>query len=223
MDNFTLKLKKGYEILDYKKIKSDFNNNLTVDSANVKIFFEQWRGNEILEYSFYIKTDIKKADTLLLEQPEFRQIIDGDIFFNKNELSNKKDRITQFIPQKYRLAGYVISMIFLGLFIIMLSMFIFLTPFSYYKINKWRANNESKYNSLIEKVFEDDSEKKDKLISNPDYAPDSFWEKFDGEKFPNVSVQLDMNKIYQPIIAVVIISIINISLIIAFMELIYLF
>jgi hypothetical protein len=221
-DNLTLNLKQGYNVLEYKKIKSDFNSQLKIDSTKVNIFFEQWRENETLEYSFYVKTDISKPDTLLLEQPKFRQIIDGDIVFNQDN-GKKRDRITEVIPQKFRLAGYVVSMIFLTLFIIILTIFLFLTPISFYKVRKWKTENFEKYSIFIEKIFADANTKKNRLLENPIHAPDEIWEKFEGEKFPNVSVQIGMTKLYQPLIAVAVTTIVVISLVIAFLELIYLF
>lgn len=221
-DNLTLNLKQGYNVLDYKKLKSDFNSHLNIDSTKVNIFFEQWRENELLEYSFYVKTDVSIPDTLLLEQPKFRQIIDGDIVFNQNN-GNKREKVTEVIPQKFRLAGYVVSLIFLTLFIIVLTMFLFLTPISFYKVRKWKMENYENYKTLIEDVFQDATSKKDRLLENPSHVTDEIWEKFDGEKFPNVSVQIGMTKLYQPLIAVVILSIIVLSLTITFLELIHLF
>ncbi len=222
-DNLLFELYGGYSILDYKKIKSDFNSNLIVDSTSVKIFFEQWRENEIFEYSFYVKTNLSKPDTIILMQPEYRQIVDGDILFNQFDTNNSKDRITQFIPQKFRLAGYVVSMIFLGLFIVMLTIFTIMTPASYYKISKWKTRNYEKYSDLIKQDFQDNQSKQKLYLKRPKDAPNLIWEKFEGEKYPDVSVELSMNKLHQPILIVLIFTVIDISLIITFMELIYLF
>ena len=220
LDNFTLKLKKGYDILDYKKVKSDFNNRLIVDSTEVKIYFEQWRENEILEYSFYVKTDIVKPDTLLLQQPDFRQIIDGDILFNIKETNKADNKIINVFPQKIRQASYIIVLIFLGLFILALTISIFIIPIGYINIKNWKSKNYIKYTNLVETVFSDDIDKKTRLLKNPKDAPQLLWEKFDGDKYPSIVTEMD--KIYEPIIAFVVVLFFNIVFFIAFMELYYL-
>jgi len=220
LDNFTLKLKEGYDILDYKKIKSDFNNRLIVDSTEVKIYFEQWRENEVLEYSFYVKTDIAKPDTLLLQQPDFRQIIDGDILFNIKETDKSDNKITSVFPQKIRQASYIIVLIFLGLFILALTISIFIIPIGYVNIKNWKSKNYKKYSNLVETVFADDIDKKTRLLENPNDAPQLFWEKFDGDKYPSIVTEMD--KVYEPIIAFILVLFFNIVFFITFMELYYL-
>jgi hypothetical protein len=208
LDNFTLKLKEGYDILDYKKIKSDFNNRIIVDSTEVKIYFEQWRENEVLEYSFYVKTDNAKPDTLLLQQPDFRQIIDGDILFNIKENNKVDNKITSVFPQKIRQASYIIVLIFLGLFILALTVSIFIIPIGYINIKSWKSKNYAKYTSLVETVFSDDNYKKTRLLENPKDAPQLLWEKFDGDKYPSIVTEMD--KIYEPIIAFIVVLFFNI-------------
>jgi hypothetical protein len=220
-DNLSLILKEGYDILDSKELKSDFNNKLKIDSTDVKIYFEQWRENEILEYSFYVKTDINEPDSLLLKNPEFRQIIDGDILFNLQDNNIEKNKITRVFPEKVRQASFVLILIFLGLFVLISIFLIVFIPLAFIKVKNWKNNNWKKYKSVVEEVFFDDIEKKDKLLEDPNYAPEFFWEKFEGNRYPSISA--DMDKFYQPILAVTIISVFGIAFFITFMELVYIF
>lgn len=220
-DNLSLILKQGYEILDYKELKSDFNSSLRVDSTDVKIYFEQWRKNEILEYSFYVKTNKINPDSLLLKQPKFRQIIDGDISFNLQDNGVDKYKITRVFPDKIRQASFILIMIFLGLFILISVFLIVFIPLVFVRVKNWKNKNWDNYKSIIEKVFSDDIEKREKLLEDPNYAPEFFWEKFDGNRYPSISG--DMDKLYEPILAIVIVSVFGIACFITFMELIYVF
>jgi len=222
-DYLSFKEISGLEILDYKNINNQFNHKLVFDSTGVKIYFEQWRPNEYLDYVFYVKANSNNPNPTLFEQPNFRQIVDGDIDFGIEQKNGDEKRITQIIPTQGRQATYVISLIFTGLFIIVFTIFVFLTPFSYYKANKWYKKNHIDFIQFIRETFPDKIDMQDKYILKPKDLPKHVWQKFKGEKFPDLSVDLDLKKFYQFVITVTILMIIDLSLIVTFIDLIYFF
>ncbi|WP_299766301.1 hypothetical protein [uncultured Dokdonia sp.] len=232
MDDFTLLLKKNYTVLDYKKVISDFNNNLIVDSTNVKIAFEQWRPDEILEYSFYVKTGINIADTLLFSQPNFRQIIDGDIIFTNQIPKPNKKETSGFIPKEIKLIGSIILSIIILILIIIFTIIVFLFPFSLAKDIKWKNKNLLEYNLLVDNYFNSTQYPNkdkidldiDKLIykNNPSsMLIEDFWEKFHGEKYPNTTVGINEVKTYKSILAIIGLLFTDIFLIFIFLDLVY--
>jgi hypothetical protein len=222
-DFLSFKENTGLEILDYKNVSNQFNHKLYLDSTGIKIYFEQWRPLEYLEYVFYVKAKSKKPNPILFGQLGFRQIVDGDITFGIEQKNTEVKRITQVIPIQGRQANYVISLIFTGLFIIIFTIFVFLIPFSYYKANKWYKKNKIDFIQFIHDTFPDKIDIQDKYILKPKDLPKHLWQKFKGEKFPNLSVDLDLKKFYQFVIILTIFIIIDLSLIVTFIDLIYFF
>jgi hypothetical protein len=222
-DHLQFNLNSGLEILDYNKIQSQFNHTTIQDSTNFKIAFEQWRPNEILEYSFYVRSNSTLAPDVLFKKLDFRQIVDGDIFYKNalNEIEQK--RITEIIPPQGLQASYIISLIFTGLFIIVFTIFLFLTPFSYYKANTWYKNHHPDFIQFIKQTYPDKKDLQERYISKPKYLPKSKWDDFDGDQFPDLSVDLDVKKFYQFVLTVTIFFSIDISLIVTFVDLIYYF
>lgn len=222
-DFLSFKENPGLEILDYKNVSNQFNHKLYLDSTGLKIYFEQWRPNEYLDYVFYVKADGNKPNPILFGQLRFRQIVDGDITFGLEQKNTEVKRMTQIIPTQGRQATYVISLIFTGLFIIVFTIFVFLTPFSYYKANKWYKNYHIDFVQFIRETFPNKIYIQDKYILKPKVLPKHLWQKFKGEKFPDLSVDLDLKKFYQFVISVTIFMIIDMSLIVTFIDLIYYF
>ncbi|MFN8208952.1 MAG: hypothetical protein U0T82_16320 [Bacteroidales bacterium] len=210
-------------ILDNKNILSQFNHNIEVDSSGIKIFFEQWRPTEYLDYVFYVKANNNNPNKRLFDQPEFRQIVDGDIVFEVEKKGSEIKRITQILPLQFRQAMYVISLIFKALFIIIITISVFLLIPSFYKTNKWYKENNISFIRFIKETFHDKKELQDKYIEKPKDLPENLWFKFDGQKYPNVSVDIEIRKIYQFIILLMILVIIDFSLINTFIDLIYFF
>lgn len=211
------------EILDFKNINNQFNHKLQYDSTGIKIYFEQWRPNEYLDYVFYVKANTNNPNPILFSQPNFRQIVDGDIVFGIEQKNGEVKRITQIIPIQGRQAIYVICLIFTGLFIIFFTIYVFLTPFSYYKASKWYKKNRIDFIQFIKETFPEKIDIQNKYILKPKELPKHLWQKFKGEKFPDLSVNLDLNKFYQFVITVTIFMIIDLSLIVTFIDLIYFF
>lgn len=222
-DFLSFKENAGLEILDYKNVSNQFNHKLYQDSTGIKIYFEQWRPNEYLDYVFYVKAAGNNPNPILFGQPNFRQIVDGDITFGIEQKNAEVKRITQIIPTQGRQATYIISLIFTGLFIIVFTIFVFLTPFSYYKANKWYKKNHIDFIQFIKETFPDKIDIQGKYILKPKDLPKHLWQKFKGEKFPDLSVDLDLNKFYQFVITITIFMIIDLSLIVTFTDLIYYF
>lgn len=213
----------GLEILDYKNMTSQFNHKIIVDSTGIKIYFEQWRPNEYLEYIFYVKANSNNPNPILFNQPSFRQIVDGDIIFGIDKKSGERQRITQIIPLQGRQATYIISLIFTGLFIILFTFFVFLTPLSYYKTNKWFRKNHFNFKQFVKETFPDKVEIQDKFILQPKNLPKNLWRKFKGERYPELSIDLDLRKFYQFVLTLTIFFIIDLSLVVTFIDLIYFF
>jgi hypothetical protein len=222
-DFLSFKENAGLEILDYKNVSNQFNHKLYLDSTGINIYFEQWRPNEYLEYVFYVKANGKNPNPILFGQLGFRQIVDGDITFSIEQKNTAVKRITQVIPTQGRQATYVISLIFTGLFIIIFTIFVFLTPFSYYKANKWYKKNQIDFIQFIHETFPGKIDIQDKYILRPKDLPKHFWRKFKGEKFPDLSVDLDIKKFYPFVITVTIFMTIDLSLIVTFIDLVYYF
>jgi hypothetical protein len=223
-DNLTLLINDNYEILDFKKTKSDFSNNIVIKDSLIMISFEQWRPNEIVQYTFYVKSNLKTPTPIILSKLSFRQIVNGDISFSYQNPDDKNIKITEIIPVEFLQVGYVISIIFSLLFIGIITIFLVKYPFSIYKINKWKKKNYSKYSELIKRVITNDSEKLNLLLRSPDKNPEVFWKSFPGDKFPDVSVNItNDNKPYQLGIFFSVTLIIYFSLIITIIDLIYIF
>lgn len=219
--DLTFILKNEYLILDYKRTHSDFNNNIIIDSTKLKISFDQWRTNEILEYSFYVKTNTSEIDTLLLSQPKSRQIIDGDIIFAYQDLINNDKKITYFIPNKLKSISYIIVLIILILFFASIVLLTVIGLQEYIKIIKWKKNNFSDYKESVRKKFSNQGTIK-KYIRNPKLNKEnSFWMNFKGAKYPDVE-SFNLRKFYHLLLFLVLALIILNSIIITAIELIYL-
>ncbi len=211
------------EILDYKNLSNQFNHKTKIDSSGIKIYFEQWRPKEYLDYVFYVKTDKKNPKAKLFEEPNFRQIVDGDIVFGIDKTTTEQQRITQLIPLQGRQATYIISLFFTGLLIIIFTIIGFLTPFSYYKTNKWFRKNHVNFTKYIKEIFPDKLLVQDRYIQNPKTLPQNLWAKFAGEKFPDLAFDIDLRKFYQFVFVLTIFFIVDISMIVTFIDLIYFF
>lgn len=214
----------GLEILDFKNTINQFNHKILADSTGIKIYFEQWRPNEYLEYIFYVKVSGNNPNPTLFYQPNFRQIVDGDIIFGIDKKNNgEEQKITQILPLKGRQATYIISLIFTGLFIILFTFFVFLTPLSYYKTNKWFRKNHLTFIQFVKETYPDKIGVQDKFILQPKNLPKNLWQKFKGEKYPELSVDLDLRKFYQFVLTLTLFFIIDLSLVVTFIDLIYFF
>jgi len=222
-DYLQFDFKSDYELLDAKQIKSQFNHKLIMDSVSFSIAFEQWRPNEMLEYTFYVRSNSAETSSILFKKLEFRQIVDGDIIFYDAQNEVQERRITEIIPPQGLQAAYIISLIFTGLFIIVFTIFLFATPFSYYKANSWFKNNHPDFIQFIKQTYPDNKELQTEYIDKPKNLPSDIWDKFSGEKFPDLSVDLDVKKFYQFVITISIFFAIDISLIVTFIDLIYYF
>lgn len=222
-DYLTLNLEDGYKILDYKKVQSHFNHKVLVDSLQLKVAFEQWRPNEFLEYVFYIKTSEETPKSIPFYEPEFRQIVNGDIVFSKAEPIDENKRITEVVPHQGLKAGYIVSLVFTGLFIFAFTIVIILAPFSYYQANGWYKKNYPDFIQFIKETFPESKHSQNKYIDKPKELPSVHWNKFKGEKYPDLTVDFDFRKFYQFVITETILFAIDISLIITFIDLIYIF
>lgn len=219
-DHLTFKLKEGYKILDHRQLYSDLNSKLSVDSTELKISFDQWRENEVTEYSFYVQTDLASPDSLLLKQPELRQIIDGDIVFELRKFKTEKNRITSFLPKEFRQLTLMVVFIFLVFLSITSVYAVCIIPISIIKIKSWQRKNWEAYKDIMEDVLKDDTQKLNLVLEKPNLAPDDFWNKFQGDKFPSNTLEL-MNKSEVAIVLFLIFVLLGLISIVAAIELFY--
>lgn len=222
-DYLVFKENDGLEILDFKNITSQFNHKLLYDSSKIKLYFEQWRPNEYLDYIFYVKSISNNPDLALFTQPNFRQIVDGDIIFGIKQKDEEVKMITQIIPTKGRKATYIISFIIIGSIILVITVFVILIPFSYYETSKWYKNNHNDFKEFIKNEYPDNVVTQDRYISDPKELPKNSWNNFNGEKFPDLPGDLDINGFFQFAITFIIFLIMDLSLISTFIDLIYIF
>lgn len=222
-DSLTFSLKNGYELLDFKKNHSQFSHKLSIDSTLVKIAFEQWRPLEYIEYSFYIRVNNSNPDNIPFKELGFRQIVDGDIIFKDVATDVKSKHNVLNLPSRAVQSGYVISLIFIGLFVILFTIIIVLIPFSYYKTSRWYRKNFPEFVKFINTKFATNERNKNRFIDKPTSMPDHYWKDFKGQNYPNISLDFDIKKFYVLVLVIVVFVIVDFSLIIAFSDLIRMF
>ncbi|MDX9847673.1 MAG: hypothetical protein RBT74_11890 [Tenuifilaceae bacterium] len=222
-DYLTLYLKEGYEILDYKLIQSGFNHKLLVDSLQIRLTFEQWRKDEFLDYTFYIRAVDSLPDLCPFDEPKFREIVNGDIIFTKINLQDEKKKITEVIPPQGLKVAYIISLAFYGLFVFLITITFFLSIASYYQINRWYKRFYEEYIQFIKDNFPDNVSFKKKHIDNPKGLPANLWAGFRGERYPNVSIDLEVRNFYKFVLIEIILATVSISMLVTFIDLIYMF
>lgn len=220
-DYLTFKIKNGLEILDYKNVVSEFNHKLTLDSTNLRLTFEQWRPNEVLEYTFYIKDSSHIKAALPFEQIGFRQIIDGDIVFEVEQKEKEQRRITQHIPQQGLIVLYIVSLILILALIVGSTILLVLNMSYYYRRSVWYKTHYLKFKEFIKAQYLHEEESQMKYISNPDILPTDVWKNFKGDGLP--SGPFNITKFYELLIAETIFLLTSISLVIVFIDLIYYF
>lgn len=174
----------GYEnnILTNLPHVLQFKNNI------IKIYFEQWRSSERLNYSFYVapKTKNSSLDGIFQNKQVFksinsRQIIDGDLIYEVKQDIKDKNVISQFIGSNlfslFRKIGigclylFVFAMIFMNVAII----------YSYIKRLVWFKRNGEIYKDFINGKNEIE---KHKFLKNPSILKEDDWENFQGQKYP---------------------------------------
>jgi hypothetical protein len=222
-DYLTFNIQNGYDVIDKKLIFTDLNHSIVNDSNKIGLKFEQWRPNESIEYSFYIKTNQSTPLQIPFLNNEFRQIIDGDILFSYEKQNEEKRSITRTLPYQLIGVAYIISLLFLALLITALTIIFFLSPFSYFKTNNWYRKNYSNFIEFVKLNFKDSIPRQNLYIEKPKNLPSPLWEKFSGEKFPEVNMDFDFKKFYQIVLLEVILIAFDFSLIICVIDLIYIF
>lgn len=222
-DSLTLSLKNGYELLDFKRNHSQFNHKLAMESTLVKIAFEQWRPQEYMMYSFYIRVNNSTPNNIPFKELAFRQIVDGDIIFKEAVVDNQVKHNILNLPNRAVQSGYVISLIFIGLFVILFTIFILLTPFSYYKTNRWYRKQFPEFVKFVNTRFATNEKSKNSYIDRPMSLPHHYWKEFKGQNYPNLFIDFDIKKFYILVLVIVVFVIVDSSLIIAFNDLIRMF
>lgn len=222
-DMLTLNVAKGYELLDKKLLNSDFTHNLAIiDSSKISLTFQQWRPDESIEYAFYIKVKKSLPTKTPFLTSDFRQVIDGDFIFTEDDQKENK-RITQVVPKDGLKAAYFINFIILGSFILIITIVILGAPFSYNKTAGWYKRHYSSFSAFVKETFKDDEKTQKKYLENPRWLPNALWKKFSGDKYPETTMDFDFKKFYQLVLLETILTLINISILIVFIDLIYAF
>jgi len=223
-DYLTLNLKKGFIVLDKKLIHSDFNNRIiTLDSTKIGLAFEQWRSNESVEYTFYIKSDQKIPDKLPFAEPSIRQIIDGDILFKYLNPNDQTKMVTRVLPYQVLRMAYSMSFIILFFIITLFAGVVLLFPLSFYRTKNWHKNHFNNFTTFIKEKFQANVATQKIYLDNPKSLPINIWKEFKGEKFPYTPVDFDIKKFYQFVLLETLLTLICISLIIIFIDLVYMF
>jgi len=194
-DTITLNVKKGCRLIDKKLVHTDFAHNMQIINNDlVSIGFDQWRSGEAMDYFLYIQIPegLPKDANDILSQPESRQIIDGDIFFNLSLESEGKDKlVTSFLPSKVKKIIYIVAIGYLGVTILVLFIIIFCIVIDFVRKKQWLKINIDEYKKFLSTKVEEGTQEYNKYLKRPD----KFWDKysssdFQGKKYPR-NIMLD--------------------------------
>ncbi|HEY4785308.1 MAG TPA: hypothetical protein VIH57_04635 [Bacteroidales bacterium] len=224
VDTLQFFLRPGFQIIDKKKISGDFEHWFGVKSNDtIQITFAQWRQNESIKYSLYIKSDtINQIAEDLFYQPKERQLLDGEMRFIKSENKDNDTLVTDAFPKQIKKAVYIIILIFLGLMIFVFFGILVMNPIGFSKRISWLKNYRPAYQDFIDKEFEKNKELRKKYKYNPENFYN--WTKFSYPKYPN-DLMFDFgSKNFSSFLLAMIFSIVfQFSMIIIFIDLIEFF
>jgi hypothetical protein len=198
-DTLILCVPPGIKLIDKKLKRADFNHNLSISGNKLKISFEQWRKNEILEYNFYvIKDPISTSEKIqsIISLPKFRQIIDGDIIISQNPQKSQQKLVTQNFPDSVRDASYIITIIILGIAIFLL-LFLIPTSISGFVVRKkWFKKFGSSFKTFL--ISSKDTlfstyHSTETIYKDPTKLSSSAWDKFEGKKYPNLTTDFQLD------------------------------
>lgn len=159
-DNIRILVKDNYQIIDKELFRKDLSHEIKIENGNeILINFNQWRKNENLEYSFFIKVPGKEEIVKdLFSEPEQRQVVDGDIVFTFREKSKKaKTNYWNLIP----VFLFVTTLLFLLMIGAFFTFYAIKMPIDYYRINRYNiekrkgiiTNDTSLIEFLLYEIF----------------------------------------------------------------------
>ncbi len=220
VDTLEIYLQKGLDIIEKKELYADFRHSLTIEDYNtIKLSFMQWRPEEILKYSFYIRTSDKaELDGNIFEFPDFRQIIDGDINYFDKEKKNNEIRLTKFIPPSILIGLQVISIIIIGLINILFVFILFSNILGYFKRIFWRSKYLFQYNEYIIKKYSEIKIDFERYYNKPSKFIE--FSKIKVPKYPEIGADFGIDKVYELLLTIIILTILIIALSVDILEII---
>lgn len=227
-DSLTLLIKNNFLLIDKKKIMADFNHSLNIVNNNIiYLTFDQWRKSEKLIYCFYIQSlNNGKLESGFIEQPDARQIIDGDITFKiYNQSGTQSSLLTDLLPLLAKRIGYIFGLLFILLVDVIFILVVFQAPTSFYKKKNWYKRYYDSFKTFVNNKYKD----KDQaifisgLIKNPAQLNKKVWSEFEGKEYPDPFLDFDVKKPFSFFMTEIVCIIFSLSLLILLMDLVQYF
>ncbi|OFX55382.1 MAG: hypothetical protein A2046_02445 [Bacteroidetes bacterium GWA2_30_7] len=223
-DKLVFYVKKEYQIIDKKMIKSDFNHTLSILSNDTLLLsFGQWRFAEQLEYSLYVTTELNTTPGIeIFYQPKDRQIIDGDINFVREIQTKEQELITNRLGLPIKKVVYVLFIALSFAYLVVFLIIIVSNIIGYIRRTFWITKTLKKYNDYVSIKYIRNKDILEKYLNKPEVFYD--WDDFKGNKYPN-SWGLDFahTKLIKLILTILILSILSFIYVILIFDLIQLF
>ncbi len=196
-DNIKIRYKTNVQILDNIKIiqKELPIDIIKKDSVSFAIYFDQWRVNEFVVFSVYLKSDKKIND--FLPYVVNRPIIDGDILIYNYTNKAKKENIPiiDYFPSPIPLIIRILTIIVILAILILLAIISIKILIEWLKYNSWKRKYYNKFkefikSELLKEKFMIKSKGKfskeeiNRIIEYPWLLEDEYWKYFEGKKIP---------------------------------------
>ncbi|MCT7634840.1 hypothetical protein ACOTVO_07935 [Aliarcobacter butzleri] len=192
-DSINLKLIKDFKILEIESKNKDFECSISNDINNIYISFLQWKPKENLELILYLE----QLNSSLI--PEIttsdREIINSEIKYSTFGIENLDSEKTIYdrLPQYLQPIIWWLTLIFYGLFLILIPIAWLSEVIKYIKYVLWIKSNNNEYNEWINNLIQ---ENKLSQYSMPITLPQNIWNTYPSKNKPELPAKDFKNQIW---------------------------
>ena len=158
-DSIKLGFPRNFQILNVVRDSGNFKCDKGKIIENIfTLDFDQWRKDESVFFSLYIK-DIKNNNDRPLLLSLNRPLIDGDIFIRNTPFSeiNRKKPLIDYFPYTISKLIRIISGLLLATTVLVIIIIFIMMIIDYFKITKWLSKYKKRFYNIMDylKVKED--------------------------------------------------------------------